>query len=462
VPHLPLSAQDVSLLRAGVPVDTRPHVVAARLKHRRAYTRWSNAEDALLRRLFMDGYPTSAIAHGLERNPSGVDSRLKKLGLVVVKPPKPPKPGAPSKPPRAKQPQGQPAAPRVILQAPSTPCVYCAAPVPAQASSCPNCGAGVGTVQTAAHPHVPRLPLGTKLCGGRYTLGKILGTGGFGITYMGADTHTQVRVAIKEFFPSGATRQDRLILPPHGMDAHAFAAERMKHLEEAQRLKKFRHSSIVAVHDAFEEHGTAYLVMEHLSGETLEARVHRSGALAAGEVANFATQLLVGLAQVHAAGLLHRDIKPDNVMLCEGARAVLIDFGAAREFQTAHTQRHSLILTPGYAPLEQYGSHVKRSASSDLYALSGTLYFALTGRVPPPATERINGATLDALPVAVTRAAPGLSDAITAALSIRIEERPQSALEMIERIHAGRKPKPSSAALQANWFQRLMRLLALG
>lgn len=457
MPHLPLSAQDVSLLRAGVPLDTRPHVVAARLKHRRAYLRWSKAEDALLRRLFMDGYPSSAIAHGLERNPSGVDSRLKKLGLVIVKPPKPPKPAKPGA--RAKKPRAQP---RVILQAPSTPCVYCAAPVPAHASSCPNCGAGVGAPQIVAHNHVQRLPLGTKLHGGRYTLGKILGTGGFGITYMGADTHTQARVAIKEFFPSGATRQAGSIIPPHGMDAHAFTAERTKHLEEARRLKRFQHSSIVAVHDAFSEHGTAYLVMEYLNGETLEARVRRTGALGADEVAKFATQLLVGLAQVHTAGLLHRDIKPDNVMLCEGERAVLIDFGAAREFQTAQTQRHSLILTPGYAPLEQYGSHVRRSASSDLYALSGTLYFALTGRVPPPATERINGVDLKELPVAVTRAAPGLSDAITAALSIRIEERPQSALEMIERIHKGRKPKPPTAAPEANWFQRLMRLLALG
>lgn len=452
---LPLNAQELQLLRQTVPHDPRPHVARARLSHRRAYLRWTREEDALLRRLFLDGYPSSAIAFGLERNLSGVDSRLKKLGLVVVKPPKPPKPVDTKS--RAKK----ILAPRVALRTPAQPCVYCAATVPANASSCPNCGAAIGdTAKPALHPY--RLPLGTTLSAGRYSVGKILGTGGFGITYMGADTRTRERVAIKEFFPHGATRHNGAIIPPHGMDGATFSAERTKYLEEARRLTPFKHSSIVGVRDAFEEHGTAYLVMEYLNGETLEAQVRRTGPIAPDRVAKLATQLLVGLAQIHAAGLLHRDIKPDNVMLCDGARAVLIDFGAAREFQTMQTQRHSLILTPGYAPLEQYGSQVRRSASSDLYALAGTLYFALTARVPPAATERINGAALEDLPVSIVRAAPGLSAAITSALSIRIEERPQSALEMIERIHHGRKPKPPSPAPDQTWFQRLLRLLALG
>jgi Protein kinase domain len=467
VPSLPLNPTEQLLLQKRVPHDARAHVVAARTTHRRAYVKWTSAEDAMLRRLFMDGYPPALIAQSFERNLNSVEVRLKRLGLTIIKPPKPSvtklsaaKPAssrraakpAPAKlnPPRAT------ASPRVVLQAIGSPCPYCAAPVPQSASSCPMCGAWV----SGEHPG--RLAVGTKLRGGRYTVGKILGEGGFGITYMGANVAMNARVAIKEFFPTGATRHGAVLIPPRGVSAQAFAAERDKCLEEARRLARFKHPSIVGVSDAFAENDTVYLVMEYLPGETLERIVRRDGPLELNRAVAVAVQLLDALAQIHATGLLHRDIKPDNIMLMHH-RAALIDFGAAREFQAQQTQLHSLILTPGYAPLEQYGSHVRRSASSDLYALAGTLYFALTGRVPPAATERINGAQLAALPNHVVRGALGLAEAITAALRIRIEERPQSAREMIERIQwqPHQQPSPRSAAVAAvpdsGWLQRLLR-----
>ncbi len=310
-----------------------------------------------------------------------------------------------------------------------------------------------------------RLAVGTKLNNGLYSIGRVIGEGGFGITYMGADVRRAQRVAIKEFFPSGATRVNGVLLPPRGVSATEFATERVKCLEEAQRLGRFKHAGIVGVSDAFEANSTVYLVMEYLHGATLEETVRQHGPLEASRVSGIALQLLSALECVHTQGLLHRDIKPDNVMLCgesaQTERAVLIDFGAAREFQSQRSQRHSLILTPGYAPLEQYGSQVKRSASSDLYALAGTLYFALTARVPPDALQRIHGAKLQGLPTRAIAAAPGLCDAITAGLNVRIEERPQSAREMGMRIAWQARAAPISSSSDGDFLQRVLKLLKL-
>lgn len=469
---LPLNHQELLLVRQAAPRDARAHVVKARAAHRRAYVKWTPAEDALLRRAFMDGHPTPLIAQGVERNLKSVEGRLKRLGLVVIKPPKPAvqktlqKTVSPKKAnaPRAAQPSPQPRAatpqPRVVPQAPSASCVYCATAIPSSVTHCPNCGA------SAAIGNAQRLAVGTKLNHGLYSIGRVIGEGGFGITYMGAAVQRAQRVAIKEFFPSGATRVGGRMLPPRGVSPAEFAAERAKCLEEGQRLGRFRHSGIVGVNDVFEENGTVYLVMEYLDGATLQETVRRSGPLEALSVMRIAVQLLGALECVHAQGLLHRDIKPDNVMLCaeqavSAERAVLIDFGAAREFHPSQSQRHSLVLTPGYAPLEQYGSHVKRSASSDLYALAGTLYFALTGHIPPDALQRIHGAKLNALPARAIAAAPGLCDAIIAALSVRIEQRPQSAREMQMRIAWQPQATQASPSGDSDFLQRVLKMLGL-
>ncbi|NJK44196.1 MAG: protein kinase [Pleurocapsa sp. SU_196_0] len=184
--------------------------------------------------------------------------------------------------------------------------------------------------------------------GGRYSVGKVVGEGGFGITYLGANIARQQRVAIKEFYPQGATRTGTRVEPPRGVKRQVLSTRNApKCLEEAGRIARFQHPGIVAVSDAFSDNNTAYIVMEYLQGENLETRVQRLGALPPHEVTRIAEDLLGALEVIHAAGLLHRDIKPDNIILCDHPpRAVLIDFGAAREFQTHHTQMHSLILTP--------------------------------------------------------------------------------------------------------------------
>ncbi len=452
---LPLNPKELLIVHQAVPRDVRAHVVKARASHRRAYVKWTPGEDALLRRAFMDGHPTALIAQGVQRNLKSVEGRLKRLGLVVIKPPKPTvrKTVAPKKlkSPRAAVPNPKP---RVALLPASAACVYCAAPIPSSATHCPNCGA------SSASGNAGRLAVGTKLRGGLYSVGRVIGEGGFGITYMGANVRRAKRVAIKEFFPSGATRVGGVLLPPRGVSAAEFATERVKCLEEAQRLGRFKHAGIVGVSDAFEENGTVYLVMEYLHGATLEETVRQQGPLEANRVSRIAAQLLEALECVHTQGLLHRDIKPDNVMLC-AERAVLIDFGAAREFKSQQSQRHSLILTPGYAPLEQYGSQVKRSASSDLYALAGTLYFALTSHIPPDALQRIHGAKLEALPARAMAAAPGLCDAIIAGLNVQTQQRPQSAREMAMRIAWQASAASVASSGDGDFLKRVLKLLKL-
>lgn len=272
----------------------------------------------------------------------------------------------------------------------------------------------------------PHLPAGTKLHGDRYSVGRVLGQGGFGITYQGADLSLNRPVAIKEFFPDGSSRRTNRLIPPTSFGGGGLQDALKNFLDEARTLARFSHPGIVNVIDVFEENFTAYLVMELLQGETLGGRIAQVGALDAQEVMNLATTLSDALAVVHDAGLLHRDIKPDNIFLTQDGRTVLIDFGSARAYASGRTVSHTRLVTPGYAPLEQYTTEAKFGPYTDIYALAATLYHAATGTQPPPVTDRLAGAELEPLP---TELSPGLRAAIGRGLEIRIDERPATLAE---------------------------------
>lgn len=322
-------------------------------------------------------------------------------------------------------------------------CPYCASPVPSGAARCPACGS---SLFAPAH----NLAQGTRLKGGQYTLGKVLGQGGFGITYLGADTRRQQPVAIKELFPEGAVRRASRVIPPTSLAGNGFLETMKRFEDEARLLARFNHPGIVKVFDVFEENGTAYLVMEFLRGQTLGKRLEQVGKLPAGEVQAIAVKLADALEVVHKAGLLHRDIKPDNVFLTEEGRVVLIDFGSARQFARGKTITHTRLVTPGYAPLEQYGSAGKFGPYTDLYALGATLYHALTGAPPPAATDRIQSNLAIRLPPATP---DGLADdaqrntrleqAVNKALEIRVDERPQSVAEFRALLLGRSRPAPA-------------------
>lgn len=296
-------------------------------------------------------------------------------------------------------------------------CPVCGSQVSPSAVTCPVCGAQL----IAPTSHL--LPAGSRLQNGRYSIGKMLGQGGFGITYQGADVSLMRPVAIKEFFPAGSTRHHTRLIPPTQLQQDGFLLARQRFIDEARLLSQFDHPGIVQVLDIFEENQTAYLVMELLQGQTLAARIAQPDPMDATEVLEVARKVLVALQLVHQAGLLHRDLKPDNILLAPEGRVVLIDFGSARQFASQHTVSHTRLVTPGYAPLEQYASMARFGPYTDLYALGATLLHALTGQIPPSANDRLLGSPLPTLPRNIPNS---LAQALEASLSLKVEDRPQN------------------------------------
>jgi len=264
---------------------------------------------------------------------------------------------------------------------------------------------------------------------GRYEIVAVLGQGGFGITYRARDVQLGREVAIKEYLPSAlAVRQDgATVLPRNTKMADDFGWGRDRFVTEGRTLASLhRVPAIVHVFDFLEANGTAYIVMELLSGETLEDRIARQGKLSPEEVDRILWPLLDGLEQVHAAGFLHRDIKPANILLDAAGNPTLIDFGASRAAMVGRTAAMTAIFTPGYAAAEQMTS-AKQGPWSDIYGLSATIYHAITGKTPPNAFDRMLDDSYEPLAkVAPPGFSPGLLAGIDAGLTVAARDRPQS------------------------------------
>ena len=228
-------------------------------------------------------------------------------------------------------------------------CPICNSSNPDDAPACAACGtplAGPDSGVTSLS-----LPLGTSLQDGAYLIQHVLGQGGFGITYLGHDTRLRRPVAIKEFFPAGCLRHNSSVQLTGATSVGHYATIKGRFLEEARTLAQFHHPGIVDVYTCFEENNTAYMVMEFLQGKTLLRRLEEHNApLDEAEAVGYIRSIAAALQVVHGAGLLHRDLKPDNIMVCPDGRVVLIDFGTAKEYVAGKTQNHSIIVTPGYAP----------------------------------------------------------------------------------------------------------------
>ena len=253
--------------------------------------------------------------------------------------------------------------------------------------ACPACGQLPESYSSAPH----QLPAGTILAG-RYLLGKVLGEGGFGITYLAFDLKEGRKVGIKEHFPRDKVRRMDMgatVLDTHGgADPDAFRKGKEKFIEEARTLAAVSHiPQIIRVLNCFETNNTAYIVMEYVEGITLTQWVRqKGGSIPARELLPLMEGLFTALQQIHAQGLIHRDISPDNVML-ENGKLRLLDFGGARE--VGHrTETLTMTLRHGYAPVEQY-QPMGQGPWTDVYALSATIYYCLTGQKPPHALERL-------------------------------------------------------------------------
>ena len=265
---------------------------------------------------------------------------------------------------------------------------------PLEGSVCPRCGWHAGSDN---QPH--QLGVGTLLRD-QYVIGRALGQGGFGITYLGWDRYLDMKVAVKEFYPSALVARDRAygtgVFTTAENGAAAFRASLERFLREAKALARFEGvPAIVSIKSFFEANGTAYIIMEYVKGTSLEKFVAlRGGRLAPEEAFRLLDPVIDALAKVHEAGMVHRDISPDNIILHPMGGAKLLDFGAVREVQDPRTGQRDLksteaILKHGFAPIEQYQSKGDLGPWTDVYAFCGTLFYCLTGRVPMEATQRI-------------------------------------------------------------------------
>ncbi len=271
-------------------------------------------------------------------------------------------------------------------------CMGCMGTYDDQFDVCPHCGYVFG-----APPEQPCYLWPGTILTGQYLVGKVLGLGGFGVTYVGWDSVMERKVAIKEYLPSEfATRMpgQQKVTVYSGEREQQFAEGLERILEEARGLAKFEAvPGIVQIYDCFEANGTFYLVMEYLEGVSLKTYLEIHGKMPPWQAVPIILQVASAMETVHKAGMLHRDIAPDNIYVLnpdepEKLEAKVLDFGAARYAANGYSRSLTAIMKPGYAPEEQYISCKDQGSWTDVYALAATLYKMLTGITPEDAMER--------------------------------------------------------------------------
>ena len=310
----------------------------------------------------------------------------------------------------------------------SIQCPTCLTENPDNTINCIACGSPLAPVSSAS---TYQLAVGTILRQGKYKIEKVLGEGGFGITYQGVYLQNAVTVAIKELWPEKAARNGKTVYWPHSITP----VERQKQLQnfqtEANYLSQCSHNHIVKVYEWFEENNTAYLVMQFLEGKSLYQILQAEGKLPEHRIKRYFVQIAEALKVVHNQKLLHRDIKPDNIIIDQQDRAVLIDFGATKEFIAGQTREMSVTLSPGYAPLEQYTYRGKRWPATDFYALCASMYELLTAQLPVAPTERAISDTLIPPRKLCPNISPLMEKVILTGMQVRVEDRFQTADELI-------------------------------
>ncbi|MDT9342243.1 protein kinase [Trichodesmium erythraeum 21-75] len=306
-------------------------------------------------------------------------------------------------------------------------------------NSCIVCGTDLTSTATTSPSSVSglHLPMGTLLKQGWYKIEKVLGQGGFGITYKAIYCLNSTLVAIKELWPESGYRHGKSVVWPPSIAPIDQKEQVEKFKLEAAYLQRCNSPNIAKVYDCFEENSSIYMVMEFIDGVSLSSLMVNQKCLHENKVIEYAKQIANALVVVHENNLLHRDIKPENIMIDSSDRAVLIDFGTAREFIAGKTGDLTQLLTPGYAPFEQYSKNSKRYAASDIYALCASMYELLTGELPSGAVERATafsgGAPDPLLPPRQINSliSPHLEKVILMGMRFRVEERIQTAEELI-------------------------------
>ena len=253
---------------------------------------------------------------------------------------------------------------------------------------CPHCGFS----KEEFEPDALVLPMGTKLQD-KILIGRVIGKGGFGITYLGYDMRMERVIAVKEYYPNGIAYRSQSgteVLVANANTQEAFENGTEKFYAEAEMVAQFNgNPNIVGVYDYFRENNTVYLIMEYLNGVTLKNYVKRHGRINDGQALFLMDKMAAALSITHSAGVLHRDISPDNIMICLDGKVKLIDFGAARRIVAESSSNLTVVLKPGYTPIEQYTKKGRQGAWTDIHALGASIYYAMTGKVLDDPYERM-------------------------------------------------------------------------
>ena len=299
--------------------------------------------------------------------------------------------------------------------------------------TCPECGFNSGSYKRDAGV----LPIGSVLAG-RYKIGGVIGKGGFGITYFSYDMKLECRVVVKEYYPYGVVSRgaDATTVKTASEDMQVnFETGAKRFYDEAKLVAKFNgHPNIVSVHDFFYENDTVYFIMDMLRGCTLKEYTRQYGKLTCEQALYIMRELTNALKVTHSENVLHRDISPDNIMLCEDGSVKLLDFGAARQVMAEQSQSLSVVLKQGFAPLEQYQKKGKQGPWTDIYALGVTIYNSITGDVPEDPMSRLDDD--EEYLSNKYNIAEGLWQIINKATMLKREERYQDVFALQEDINA--------------------------
>ena len=282
------------------------------------------------------------------------------------------------------------------------------------------------------------MPDGTQMQSGRYKICMTLGNGGFGITYKAWDSQLLRYVAVKEFFPDGLVYRDTDCRAVHCFrEEQTFQSGKQRFRHEAQTLANLDFPHIVKVYDSFEENNTAYIVMEYISGETLTQYVEKQSSMNSAHLLELFLPLMKDLDALHKRGIVHRDISPDNIMITEDTGTLkLIDFGTAKDLTASSEKSKSLsvshtVVRMSYSPIEMF-SLTKKFPTADIYALSATMYFCLTGKEPPTSLDRAFDDTLK-IPSA-NSCDKRLENAVYRGMALRPEDRYPSVEKLIQAL----------------------------
>lgn len=307
---------------------------------------------------------------------------------------------------------------------------------------------------------------GTTLNGGKYIIEKKIGEGGFGITYKAVQTGLYRAVCIKEYFLAGrcVRNTQAKTVQLQGVSEEKYEKFRQAFVKEAQTVATLHHPNIVEVIDIFDENNTSYMVMTFIEGRTLQSIVDTKGPLSYPDAVNYMAQVTSAVEYIHQHNILHRDIKPENIMVTADYKAILIDFGSAREFEQDKTQMHTSMLTHGYAPPEQYTANSRKGSYTDIYALGATLYFILTGRVPLEAAARLTEQLVEPKHLNPS-IPPEANQTIMKAMRLKTEERYQRVqdfMDDLQNVHHGvpKIEKDKTPQSKTNVKLRLLWIIA--